>query len=77
MSFLSISVVALSMGSQFYLAIYFLKEMRRGKNIIDKAIKGLFVLLFLAITLLLFWSLVTGHVASNRRNELTNLRFDY
>lgn len=64
MSFLTTVIVALSMGSQLYMAIYFIKAMRKGRNIIDKALKGLFVLLFLAITLLLFWSLVTGHVGS-------------
>lgn len=77
MSFLTIVIVALSTGSQLYMAIYFMKAMRKGTNIIDKALKGLFVLLFLAITLLLFWSLVTGHVGSSRRKELTSFGFDH
>jgi uncharacterized membrane-anchored protein len=75
MSFLTIVIVALSMGFQFYMAIYFIKAMRKGRNIIDKALKGLFALLLLAITLLLFWSLVTGHVASSQRKELTSFGF--
>lgn len=77
MSFLTIVIVALSMGSQLYMAIYFMKAMKKGTNIIDKALKGLFVLLFLAITLLLFWSLVTGHVGSSRRKELISFGFDH
>lgn len=72
MQLVTIVVIALSMGFQFYMAIYFMKEMSTGKDLANRVIKGLFLLLFLSITILLIWSLLTGHVAVGTDKAFVN-----
>ncbi|MBC3787372.1 hypothetical protein [Spirosoma utsteinense] len=75
MQLVTIVVIALSIGFQFYMAIYFMKEMSAGKDLVNRVLKGLFLLLFLSITILLIWSLLTGHVAVGNDKAFINCGF--